>query len=43
MLLRFINSGSMQIQFGAGTATDTDETIIPNQIMLLGLPFEKID
>jgi len=39
---RFINSGSMQIQFGAGTATDTDEYIIPNPDNVgLGLPFEK--
>lgn len=39
---RFLNSGSMQIQFGAGTATDTDETIIPNPDNVgLGLPFEK--
>jgi hypothetical protein len=39
---RFINSGSLQLQFGAGTATDTDETIIPNSNNVgLGLPFEK--
>ena len=39
---RFINSGSLQIQFGAGTATDTDEYIIPNPDNVgLGLPFEK--
>jgi hypothetical protein len=39
---RFLNSGSLQIQFGAGTATDTDEEIIPNSDNVgLGLPFEK--
>jgi hypothetical protein len=39
---RFINSGSLQIQFGAGTATDKDEEIIPNPDNVgLGLPFEK--
>jgi len=39
---RFINSGSLQLQFGAGTATDTDEEIIPNSDNVgLGLPFEK--
>ena len=41
-ITRFINSGSLQIQFGAGTATDTDEEIIPNSDNVgLGLPFEK--
>jgi hypothetical protein len=39
---RFIDSGSLQIQFGAGTATDSDEYIIPNPNNVgLGLPFEK--
>ena len=39
---RFLDSGSLQIQFGAGTATDTDEEIIPNSDNVgLGLPFEK--
>jgi hypothetical protein len=39
---RFINSGSLQLQFGSGTATDTDESIIPNPDNVgLGLPFEK--
>jgi hypothetical protein len=39
---RFLDSGSMAIQFGAGTATDTDEYIIPNPDNVgLGLPFEK--
>jgi hypothetical protein len=39
---KFISSGSLQLQFGAGTATDTDETIIPNPNNVgLGLPFEK--
>ena len=39
---RFIDSGSLQIQFGAGTATDSDEYIVPNPDNVgLGLPFEK--
>ena len=39
---RFINSGSLQIQFGAGTANDTDEVIIPNPNNVgIGLPFEQ--
>ena len=39
---RFIDSGSLQLQFGAGTATDTDEYIVPNPDNVgLGLPFEK--
>jgi hypothetical protein len=39
---RFLDSGSLQIQFGAGTANDTDEIIIPNPNNVgLGLPFEK--
>jgi len=39
---RFLDSGSMVIQFGAGTATDKDEEIIPNPDNVgLGLPFEK--
>jgi hypothetical protein len=41
-ITRFLDSGSLQIQFGAGTALDTDETIIPNPDNVgLGLPFEK--
>jgi hypothetical protein len=41
-ITRFIDSGSLQIQFGAGTAADTDETIIPNPDNVgLGLPFEQ--
>ena len=41
-ITRFIDSGSLQIQFGAGTATDTDESIVPNSDNVgLGLPFEK--
>ena len=41
-ITRFIDSGSLQLQFGAGTANDTDETIIPNPDNVgLGLPFEK--
>jgi hypothetical protein len=39
---RFLDSGSLQLQFGAGTASDTDETIIPNPNNVgLGLPFEQ--
>jgi hypothetical protein len=39
---RFVDSISLQIQFGAGTATDTDENIIPNTNNVgLGLPFEQ--
>lgn len=39
---RFLNSGSLQIQFGAGTAADTDENIVPNPNNVgLGLPFEQ--
>jgi len=39
---RFIDSGSLQLQFGAGTAADTDENIIPNSNNVgIGLPFEK--
>jgi len=39
---RFINSGSLQIQFGAGNPLNTDEEIIPNNNNIgLGLPFEK--
>ena len=39
---RFLDSGSLQIQFGAGTANDTDETIIPNPNNVgIGLPFEQ--
>ena len=39
---RFISSGSLQIQFGAGTVADNDESIIPNPNNVgLGLPFEQ--
>jgi hypothetical protein len=39
---RIINSGSIQIQFGAGNTSDSDEEIIPNPDNVgLGLPFEK--
>jgi len=39
---RVINTGSLQIQFGAGSATDTDEEITPNPDNVgIGLPFEK--
>jgi len=39
---RFLNSGSLQIQFGSGTYNDTDEEIIPNPNNVgIGLPFEQ--
>lgn len=39
---KFINSGSLQIQFGAGTSNDVDENITPNPNNVgIGLPFEK--
>ena len=39
---RFLNTGSLQLQFGAGTANDTDEYIVPNPDNVgLGLPFEQ--
>ena len=39
---RFLDSGSLQIQFGAGTANNTDEYITPDPNNVgIGLPFEK--
>ena len=39
---RVINTGSLQLQFGAGTADDTDEEITPNPNNVgIGLPFEQ--
>lgn len=39
---RFLDSGSLQLQFGAGSANDTDEEIVPNPNNVgLGLPFEQ--
>ena len=39
---RFMDSGSIQIQFGAGSTRSTTEEIIPNPDNVgLGLPFEK--
>jgi len=39
---RFLDSGSLQIQFGAGTANSSDEEITPNPNNVgIGLPFEK--
>ena len=39
---RFLDSGSLQIQFGAGTSLDVDVEITPNTDNVgLGLPFEK--
>jgi len=37
---RFLNSGSLQLQFGAGTTNDFDETIVPNPFNVgLGLTY----
>jgi hypothetical protein len=39
---RFLDKTTLQLQFGAGTANDTDEQIIPNPNNVgIGLPFEK--
>ena len=39
---RFVSTGSLEVQFGAGTVNDNDEEIIPNPNNVgLGLPFEK--
>ena len=39
---RFISPTNLQIQFGAGNPSDTDEEIVPNPNNVgLGLPFEK--
>jgi hypothetical protein len=39
---RLRNSTTLQIQFGAGTVNDSDETIIPNPDNVgIGLPFEQ--
>jgi len=39
---RFKNSTTLQIQFGAGTTTDSDEVIVPNPYNVgIGLPFEQ--
>ena len=39
---RVLNTGSLQLQFGAGTSNDTDEEIIPNPNNVgIGLPFEQ--
>lgn len=39
---RFQNTGSLQIQFGAGNFGDNDEEIVPNPDNVgLGLPFER--
>jgi len=39
---RFLNSGSLQIQFGSGNSSDTDEEIIPDPKNIgLGLPYER--
>jgi hypothetical protein len=39
---RFLDSGSLQLQFGAGNVNDNDESIVPNPNNVgIGLPFEK--
>ena len=39
---RFINSGSLEFQFGAGSTKSNDEEIVPNSDNVgLGLPFER--
>ena len=39
---RFIDSGSLQLQFGAGNTRSNDEEIVPNPDNVgLGLPFER--
>ena len=39
---RFLNEGSLQLQFGAGSTGDTTEEIIPNpENVGSGLPFER--
>jgi len=39
---RFVNTGSLQLQFGAGSYGDNDEEIVPNPDNVgLGLPFEQ--
>ena len=39
---RFVSTGSLQLQFGAGSFGDNDEEIIPNPDNVgLGLPFER--
>ena len=39
---RFISSGSLELQFGAGATTSNDELIVPNPDNVgLGLPFER--
>lgn len=39
---RFIDSGSLQLQFGAGTTNDQDENLVPNPDNVgLGLPFGR--
>ena len=39
---RFISSGSVQLQFGSGISSDTDEEVVPNPDNVgLGLTFEK--
>ena len=39
---RFLNSTTLQLQFGSGVVSDNDETIVPNPDNVgMGLPFEK--
>jgi len=40
---KFIDSTTLQLQFGSGTVNDTDENIIPNPDNVgIGLPFEQM-
>lgn len=39
---RFLNTNTLQLQFGSGNPFDTDEEVIPNSMNVgLGLPFER--
>ena len=39
---RFLNEGTLQLQFGSGVVSDNDETIVPNPDNVgMGLPFEQ--
>jgi hypothetical protein len=39
---RFVNPTTLQLQFGSGNPSDTDENVLPNPSNVgLGLPFEK--
>ena len=39
---RFLDSGSLQVQFGSGNSNNVDEEVVPNPMNVgLGLPYEK--